>query len=224
MFETALSLVKEKKIEGFVFAPYNKAALEYGGYNFFKIFPRYLKIKWPFGEMSVVNNIWISRVTSHIPLKDVSKRLNVRIIIGAIKLAHNTMTLAGFNKPRIGVAALNPHAGEDGLYGSEEIEIITPAVKSAQDEGINAMGPFSADTIFLNAIRGFYDGITTMYHDQGQIALKVMNFEHAVTVLAGFSCPITTPAHGTAFDIVGKGIANPSAMEQAVKIASKMAG
>ncbi len=222
-FETALKLVKQGDIAGFTFAPYNKAALKYGGYDIYKLFANYLKVKWPFGEINVLNDIWISKVTSHIPFKDVSKRLNVKNIVGAIKLAHDTMLLGGIVEPQIAVAALNPHGGEDGLYGNEEIEIIGPAVKVAQDEGLNAFGPFPADTLFYNAFKGLYNGITTMYHDQGQIALKVKGFESGVTVVAGLSCPITTPAHGTAFDIVGKGIANTNAMERAIMVAAKMA-
>lgn len=223
LFEIALKLFKKGNIDGFTFAPYNKAALDYGGVNIFKLFARYLKVKWPFGELNVVNNIWVSRVTSHIPLKEVSKHLNMKNIVGAIKLVNDTMILTGIDQPRIAVAAFNPHAGEDGLFGKEEIEIISPAIDKAKEDGINAKGPFPADTLFLNAFKGLYNGVTTMYHDQGQIALKLMNFESAVTVIAGLSCPITTPAHGTAFDIVGRGIANPNAMEHAIKIAAEMA-
>ncbi len=223
LFETALKLFNNGDIHGFTFAPYNKAALEYGGFDIFKLFARNLKVNWPFGELNTVNNVWVSRVTSHIPLKDVSKRLTVKNIVGAIKLVNDTMILTGIDQPRIAVAALNPHAGEDGLFGKEEIEVIIPAIDKANEEGINAKGPFPADTLFMNAFKGLYNGITTMYHDQGQIALKLVNFESAVTVVAGLSCPITTPAHGTAFDIVGKGVADPSAMQNAIKIAAEMA-
>ena len=223
LFETALKLFKNGDIHGFTFAPYNKAALEYGGFDIFKLFARNLRVTWPFGELNMVNNVWVSRVTSHIPLKDVSKRLTIKNIAGAIKLVNDTMILTGIDQPRIAVAALNPHAGEDGLFGKEEIEKIIPAIDKANEDGINVKGPFPADTLFLNAFKGLYNGITTMYHDQGQIALKLMNFESAVTVVAGLSCPITTPAHGTAFDIVGRGVANPSAMQNAIKIAAEMA-
>jgi 4-hydroxy-L-threonine phosphate dehydrogenase PdxA len=223
LFETALELFNNGEIHGFTFAPYNKAALEYGGFDIFKLFARNLRVSWPFGELNTVNNVWISRVTSHIPLKDVSKRLTIKSIAGAIKLVNDTMILTGIDQPRIAVAALNPHAGEDGLFGQEEIEIIIPAIDKANEEGIDAKGPFPADTLFLNAFNGLYNGITTMYHDQGQIALKLVNFESAVTVIAGLSCPITTPAHGTAFDIVGRGVANPIAMQNAIKIAAEMA-
>ena len=219
-FEYALQLYNKGIIDGFSFAPYNKAALEQGGYDIYKLFARNLKIKWPFGELNVVNNLWISRVTSHIPLKEVPNRLTVKNILGAIKLLNETMVLVRKDQPRIAVASLNPHAGDEELFGKEESEIIAPAIALANKEGINAMGPYPADTIFVNAFKGLYDGVTTMYHDQGQIALKLMDFESAVTVIAGVSCPITTPAHGTAFDIAGKGIANANAMSKAIEIAA----
>ncbi len=224
MFEKAIELYNQDLINGFSFAPYNKAALDEGGVNINKLFAKNLKPKIPFGELILVNNLWISRVTSHIPLKDVSKNLSINKIFNSIKLAHNTMILAGIFKPKIAVAALNPHAGDEGLFGKEEIEIINPAIEKAQSKGFNATGPYPADTIFINCLKGSYNGITAMYHDQCQIAVKLMNFEAAVTILAGLGCPITTPAHGTAFDIAGKGVANPNAMEQAIIIASRIAG
>ncbi|MBD3255584.1 MAG: 4-hydroxythreonine-4-phosphate dehydrogenase PdxA [Candidatus Lokiarchaeota archaeon] len=219
-FECALELYNKGIINGLCFAPYNKAALEQGGYNIYKLFARNLKISWPFGELNVVNNLWVSRVTSHIPLREVPNRLTVKKILGAIRLLNKTIILIGIDQPRIAVASINPHAGEEELFGKEENEIIAPAIALANKKGINAIGPFPADTIFLNAFKGLYDGVTTMYHDQGQIALKLMNFESAVTVIAGLSCPITTPAHGTAFDIAGKGKANPNAMTKAIEIAA----
>jgi 4-hydroxythreonine-4-phosphate dehydrogenase len=130
---------------------------------------------------------------------------------------------AGFDKPRIAVAALNPHAGENGLFGREELDIIAPAVARAAERGIACRGPFSADTVFLKAFAGEYDGVLTMYHDQGQIATKLKGFNRGVTVTAGLSTVFTTPAHGTAFDIVGKGCANTGALEQAVRLAARLA-
>ncbi|TFG24092.1 MAG: 4-hydroxythreonine-4-phosphate dehydrogenase PdxA [Promethearchaeota archaeon] len=222
-FEYALQLYNKGIIEGFSFAPYNKAALDQGGYDIFKLFLRNLKFSWPFGELNVVNNLWVSRVTSHVPLKKVSSLLTVKSILGAIKLLNETLILAGNDYPRIAVAALNPHAGDEGLFGKEESEVIAPAIALANKEGINAMGPFPADTLFVNAFKGLYDGVTSMYHDQGQIALKLMNFESAVTILAGSPCPMTTPAHGTAYDIAGKGIANANGMNRAIEIAAAIA-
>jgi 4-hydroxy-L-threonine phosphate dehydrogenase PdxA len=224
----AMQLCLKGQLAGFVFGPYNKAAMEYGGYPLVEkgtsIFARHLNWNKPFGELNVIGNLWTSRVTSHIPLKQVSENLSVKRIKRVIGLTYETLKSAGFDNPRLAVAALNPHGGEDGLCGREEIEIIHPAVEGAQSEGIPVSGPFSADTLFLAAVNGLFDGIITMYHDQGQIALKLMNFENVVTTLGGLPYAITTPAHGTAFDIAGKGIANPEGMKQAVFVAAKMAG
>jgi len=220
MILAAFSLCQEGSLAGFTIAPFNKAALQYGGHGSIAKGTT----DEPFQEINIVSTLWTSRVTSHIPLKEVSAHLTVDRILDSIILLHRTMALAGIVRPRIGVAALNPHAGEEGLCGREEIEIIAPAVRAAQEAQIDARGPLSADTIFLNAFDGEYDGVTTMYHDQGQIALKLMDFDSGVTVAAGFPFPITTPAHGTAFDIAGKGIARTDAMERAIRIAAAMAG
>ena len=228
MMVHAMQLCRNGKISGFAFAPYHKAALEYGGYPLLEkgtsFFARHLDWNKPFGEMNVVNNLWTTRVTSHIPLKKVSERLTVQRIKGSIRLAYATLTKAGFDTPRLAVAALNPHCGEDGLCGKEEIDIIGPAVQEALAEGIPVSGPYSADTLFFEAMGGKYDAVITMYHDQGQIALKLLNFDSCVTVLAGLPYAVTTPSHGTAFDIAGKGIANAHGMRHAVMIAARIAG
>jgi 4-hydroxythreonine-4-phosphate dehydrogenase len=125
----------------------------------------------------------------------------------------------------VAVCGLNPHNGDNGNYGDEEGRIIAPGVQQAADMGFAADGPFPADTAFVRAIRspGGYDGVVTMYHDQGQIAMKLMGFEQGVTVHGGLPCPITTPAHGTAYDIAGRGVANPQAMTNAFELAARMA-
>jgi 4-hydroxythreonine-4-phosphate dehydrogenase len=128
---------------------------------------------------------------------------------------------SGIESPRIGVCALNPHNGENGSFGRQEIDAIAPAVKAAQDKGINVQGPFPCDTIFLK--RAHFDGIVTMYHDQGQIALKLLSFEGGVTIQGGLPMIIATPAHGTAFDIVGKGIASVASTQAAFDVAVTMA-
>lgn len=129
----------------------------------------------------------------------------------------------GIPNPRIGVCALNPHNGENGIFGREEIDEIRPGVEMAQSTGINAKGPFPSDTIFVG--RKNYDGIVTMYHDQGQIALKIIGFDGGVTVQGGLPVVIATPAHGTAFDIAGKNIASikssQNALDVAIAVASK---
>jgi 4-hydroxythreonine-4-phosphate dehydrogenase len=120
------------------------------------------------------------------------------------------------------VAALNPHGGESGLFGMEEIEIIRPAVQAMVAKGYDCQGPFPSDTVYLKAFAGDFDGVLAMYHDQGQIATKMKGFNRGVTVTAGLETVFTTPAHGTAFDIVGQGIANTGAIENAIKLASRL--
>jgi 4-hydroxythreonine-4-phosphate dehydrogenase len=143
------------------------------------------------------------RVTSPVPLKDVAGLLNTDEVVAAITLAHQTLQAAGFVRPRIAVAALNPHAGDGGTIGREEIEIIGPAVQQAQREQIACEGPFPFDTLYLKVRDGEYDCAVSMYHDQGQIALKLLGFNMGISVHAGSPFPMATPAHGTAFDIVG---------------------
>ncbi|MEW6187934.1 MAG: 4-hydroxythreonine-4-phosphate dehydrogenase PdxA [Thermodesulfobacteriota bacterium] len=227
MLVYALQLCTKGQLAGFAFAPYNKAAMEYGGYPLLEkgksIFARHLNWDKPFDELNVIGDLWTARVTSHIPLKQVSEHLSLKRIKRVIGLTFETLKRAGFENPRLAVAALNPHGGEDGLCGREEIEIIGPAVEAARAEGLPVSGPFPADTLFVMAMKGRFDGIITLYHDQGQIALKMMHFGKVVTVLGGLPYAITTPAHGTAFDIAGKGVADPEGMKQAVIIASRMA-
>ena len=140
-----------------------------------------------------------------------------------LTLADRTMRDAGIANPRIAVAALNPHAGENGLFGREEIEVIAPAVASARLRGIECRGPFPADTVFLKAFGDEFDGALSMFHDQGQIATKLKGFNRGVTVTAGLATIFATPAHGTAFDIVGQGVASTGALEQAVRLAARLA-
>lgn len=222
---TALRLCQKGAIAGFTFGPLSKAALQHGGYDFndeLELFAHYLDWDKPCGIMTVIRNLWTSRVTSHIPLKDVAAHLSIEKILDAIKLAHETLRQAGLFQPRIAVSALNPHGGEDGFCGREEIDIIAPAVKAVQAAGMNVVGPFPADSLFIKARDGIFDAVTTMYHDQGQIAMKLMDFESAVGVYAGLPYPITTSSYGAALDIAGKGIAKIDAMERAVMIAAKM--
>lgn len=214
-------------IDGICFASLNKQALHMAGSrqeDDLRYFTERLGVSGYTGEVNTLDNLWTSRVSSHIPLRAVCDHIAVDEILPAIRLIHHTLRGAGVPVPRIAVAGLNPHAGENGLFGSEEIDIIRPAVEAAQQEDIAAAGPFPADTVFLRARRGEFDGVVTMYHDQGQIAMKLLGFERGVTVLAGLPVPITTPAHGTAFDIVGQGMANHAAMRQALRLCLRMIG
>jgi len=222
MIQFALS----KKIDAVVYAPLNKEALYRGGYPFkgeIGLFAHLLEVQDSFSEMNVLGDLWTSRVTSHISISDVSKNITRKKVVDAITLTHSTLKRAHIEHPKIAVSALNPHGGEGGLFGREEQEAIVPAVRDAKNLGINVVGPYSADTIFLRFSREKLNAIVTMYHDQGQIAMKLMGFTEGVTVNAGLPIVITTPSHGTAFDIVGKGVANPNALKEAVLLAAKMA-
>lgn len=222
----AVELYKKGQIEGFAFAPFNKTSLKLGG-CLFESEHHYLAdlFHWtePFGEINVVKDMWTTRTTSHIPIKDVSENLTVDRIVKAARLCHSTLCKAGIKNPRIGVAALNPHCGEGGLCGREELDVILPAIQVAKEMGIHAEGPFSSDILFIKAFKGDFEGVVTMYHDQGQIALKLLGFDYGITIAGGLPAPIATCAHGTAYDIAGKGIAKTTAFENAVKMTARMA-
>jgi 4-hydroxythreonine-4-phosphate dehydrogenase len=173
--------------------------------------------------MNVIKEFSTFRVTSHVALREAVTMVTPERITSAIRLADDTLRAAGHAQPRIGVAALNPHNGENGLFGDEEIRIIRPTVEKLRAEGVNCTGPISSDVIFIKATRGEFDGVVMMYHDQGQIATKLLGFNKGVTVTAGLKTVFTTPAHGTAYDIVGQGKADPGAMEHAFTLAAKMA-
>jgi 4-hydroxythreonine-4-phosphate dehydrogenase len=175
-------------------------------------------------EFNVLDKLWTSRVTSHVSLKDVSGLVTREAVTQGIELLMSAIRRAGVAAPRIAVCGLNPHNGDNGSFGREELDVIGPAVDEARSRGLPVEGPFAADTIFLK-LQGehpAYDGVVTMYHDQGQIAMKLMGFWRGVTVQGGLPFPITTPAHGTAFDIAGQGIANPGAMQRAFELACRM--
>jgi 4-hydroxythreonine-4-phosphate dehydrogenase len=224
---TMIELALAGRIDGIAFAPLNKAALHAGGWRFndeHQMFAHLTRHESYFGEMNVLDGLWMSRATSHVALKLALEQLTSERIEEALTLADTTMRGAGIAEPRIAVAALNPHAGENGLFGREEIDVIAPAVAHAAARGIRCDGPFAADTVFLKAFAGEYDGVLSMYHDQGQIATKLKGFNRGVTVTAGLETVFTTPAHGTAFDIVGKGMAQTGALEQAVRLGARLAG
>ena len=176
-----------------------------------------------FGEINMLDQVWTTRVTSHIPIAEVSNHLTVEAVLSSIVLADETLKRAGYKAPCVGVSALNPHAGEGGLCGDEEIRVIAPAVEAARQRGINAQGPFAADTVFKQAFDGKFQGVVTMYHDQGQIALKLRGFERGITIGGGLAMPVTTCAHGTAHEIAWKGIASTESLNNAFRMVCVMA-
>ena len=221
-------LVTSGAADALCFAPLNKGALRAGGMrqeDEMRWFAELLDYDGVCGELNVLENLWTSRVTSHVPLNAVSSLLTSEKVAEAIRMITEALRAAGHANPRVAVCGLNPHNGDNGNYGDEEGRIIEPGVKLAAARGFAAAGPFSADTVFVRALRTDgtgYDGVVTMYHDQGQIAMKLLGFERGVTVQGGLPIPITTPAHGTAYDIAGRGVANPQAMKNAFDIACKM--
>jgi 4-hydroxythreonine-4-phosphate dehydrogenase len=222
MIELALA----QRLDGIVFAPLNKAALNAGGWRFndeHQMFAHLTRHEGHFGEMNVLDGLWTSRVTSHVSLRAALDQITPARIDAALSLADATMRAAGITEPRIAVSALNPHGGEGGLFGREEIDLIAPAIATAAARGMHCAGPYPADTVFLKAFAGDFDGVLSMYHDQGQIATKLRGFNRGVTVTAGLQTVFTTPAHGTAFDIVGKGIATTGALEQAIRLCARLA-
>jgi len=213
--------------DAFCFAPLNKAALRAGGMQHadeLHYFCELLDFHGPCVEFNVLESLWTSRVTSHVPLKAVSDLLTVEGVAENIALLTCGLQLSGIAHPRIAVCGFNPHNGDGGAFGREEIDTIEPGVELARSRGYPAEGPFPADTAFVRAIRkdDGYDGVLTMFHDQGQIAMKLMGFDRGVTVPGGLPIPITTAAHGTAYDIAGRGIANVGAMRNAFTLACRM--
>jgi 4-hydroxythreonine-4-phosphate dehydrogenase len=222
----AIEFAKAGELDAITFAPLNKRAMFDGGWKFpdeHKMFAHLLGHESYFSEMNVLDGQWMSRVTGHQSLREALDGINPASITDAIELAHRMMLKAGIAKPRIAVAALNPHAGENGLFGRDEIEMIRPTVEAAAKTGIACTGPFPADTVYIRAFAGEFDSVVAMYHDQGQIATKLRGFNRGVTVTAGLDTVFTTPSHGTAFDIVGKGVAKTGAIESAVRLAAQLA-
>ncbi|NVO16295.1 MAG: 4-hydroxythreonine-4-phosphate dehydrogenase PdxA [Rhodoplanes sp.] len=225
-FRRALQFAAAGRAQGVVFTPFNKKAMRmaYAGYDDeIRFIADVLKFDGPAREFNVLDELWNARVTSHIPLSEVASSITPEAILRNLALADACMRAAGFERPRIAVAGLNPHAGDGGNFGREEIDVIEPAVQQGIERGFAVAGPFPADTVFVRAKRGDFDAVLTMYHDQGQIAMKLMGFDRGVTLVGGFPFPICTPAHGTAYDIVGRGIANIGAARQAVLLAVRMA-
>ncbi|HUW18059.1 MAG TPA: 4-hydroxythreonine-4-phosphate dehydrogenase PdxA [Sedimentisphaerales bacterium] len=174
--------------------------------------------------MFVAGPFKLALATIHEALFEIRHKFTIGCVFEPIDLLNDALReYFNFENPKIGVAALNPHAGEDGQFGDEEQRIISPAILLAQEQGINCCGPFPADTLFLRAAQGEFDGVVAMYHDQGMIPVKLLAFEDAVNVTIGIPIIRTSPAHGTAFDIAGRNLANPAGMKSAVKIAIRMA-
>jgi len=219
----ALDLAKKNKVQAINFGPFNKTSMKLGGNKYadeLHLMAEKLDVKNFFCEFNVVDNFWTARVTSHMPISEVPSHIKKEKIIKPIKLINEAMILNGVKKPRVAVQALNPHAE----FGTEEKDEIIPAIEEAKQLGIDADGPLPCDTSFITAFKNKnYDCIVGMYHDALQSGLKAFGFDRGVTVQGGLPVPITTPAHGTAFDIAGKNKANLEPTLNSFKIALTMA-
>ncbi len=225
-FRRALEAAKDGRAGAVCYTPFNKHALRLAWPGFgddIQLAADAIGFRGPAREFNILEGLWNARVTSHIPLADVARSLTVEGIVAELVLADRCLREAGLATPRIAVAALNPHGGDGGNYGREEIDVIAPAVKAGVEAGVNASGPFPADTIFVRARSGAFDAVLTMFHDQGQIAMKLLGFDRGVTLLGGMPFPVCTPAHGTAYDIAGRGVANVGASRAALLLAIRMA-
>lgn len=164
----------------------------------------------------------VVHVTRHVPLREVGRHITQANVLDTIRLTDVGLRDMGIGRPRVAVAALNPHGGDEGLVGREEIDEIAPAVEAARSEGVDAHGPIPADSVFFRAIRGEFDVVVAMYHDQGHIPIKTHGFERSVTVTLGLPVVRTSVDHGTAFDIAWQGVANDESMVEAIQLASRM--
>ena len=221
----AADAVRAGTIDGILFAPLNKQAMRIAGLRHedeMRFLQEALAVSGFVTELNITGELWTSRVTSHIPLSAVAAAITRDGVRNAVHIIDRNLRAAGIGRPRIAVAGLNPHAGDGGSFGREEIDIIEPAVQSLAAEGLDARGPYPADTVFLAARRGEFDAVVTMYHDQGQIAMKLMGFDRGVTLLGGLPVPVATCASGSAFDIAGKGTANVEGLQQAFDLVVRM--
>jgi 4-hydroxythreonine-4-phosphate dehydrogenase len=174
-----------------------------------------------FGMMLAGKRLKVSLVTIHCSMRETLRRLKPEVILETIELTHRTLTRwFGLADPAIAVAGLNPHAGERGAFGTEEETIIAPAVQKASEEGLRVSGPHPPDTLFYWAARGRYDAVVALYHDQGLIPLKLLHFDNAVNLTMGLPFIRTSVDHGTAFDIAGRGTANPDSLLAALHLAA----
>lgn len=223
--EKAIKLAMSKEVDAIATAPINKEAIHKAGHKFkghTEILAARTKAK-NYAMMFVSDAFWVMLVTTHLPLKDVSRNINKKKVLRTIKLAHEFLYHIRGKKPKIGVAGLNPHAGEGGIFGKEEKKAIKPAVDEAARLGINVKGPISPDGIFYLANVGVFDIVIAMYHDQGLIPLKLLSFNRSVNVTVGLPIIRTSVDHGTGFDIAGKGWANPTSLIEAIKVAAHFA-
>ncbi|ACT02268.1 4-hydroxythreonine-4-phosphate dehydrogenase PdxA [Paenibacillus sp. JDR-2] len=224
--KTAIELANEGLIDGICTAPLNKEALHKGGH----IYPGHTEIladlteTQDFAMMLSAPKLKVIHVTTHVGIIDAVRMIEPERVYKVIQMAHQTLRKAGYAEPRIAVCGINPHAGENGLFGyGEEEQKVIPGVQRAQREGINVQGPLPADTLFFRTTRGDFDIVVAMYHDQGHGPVKVLGLEAGVNITVGLPIIRTSVDHGTAFDIAGKGIADDQSIKEALRQAVELA-
>lgn len=221
----AVELTAGRQVSAMVTCPISKELMHQAGYQFegHTELLAHLTGTQDYVMMLAGDKLRVSLVTVHCALREVPRRLNKDLIVKTISITYRSLERDfGIEKPRVAVASLNPHAGESGLFGPEDKTIVGPAVEAARDSGLPIDGPFPADTIFYHASTGRYDAVVAMYHDQGLIPLKLLHFSDAVNISLGLPIIRTSVDHGTAYDIAGKGVADPSSLIAAIKTAAKM--
>ncbi|VBB07686.1 4-hydroxythreonine-4-phosphate dehydrogenase pdxa [Lucifera butyrica] len=224
--EKAINYALKKEIHAVVTAPLNKEALNLGGHHF----PGHTEILAQLGGvknyamMLVGGSLRVIHATTHVSLRNACDLIKKERVLRVIELADQALKLLGIDRPRIAVAGLNPHSGEGGLFGREDMEEIAPAVELVRQKGIHAIGPIAPDTVFYRtAIKKQFDIVVVMYHDQGHIPIKLLGFENGVNVTVGLPFIRTSVDHGTAFDIAGKGIADSRSMTESLRLGAQMA-
>ena len=222
--ERAVQLVQAGQAAAVVTGPINKAAFSAAGIPYIGHTEMLADLTGAgrVTTMLTTTGLRVVHVTRHVPLRKVAEHISRDRVLETIRLTDEGLRSMGIPTPRIAVAALNPHGGDGGLVGREEIDEIGPAVDQACAEGTYAQGPIPADSVFFRAIRGEYDAVVAMYHDQGHIPIKTHGFERSVTVTLGLPIVRTSVDHGTAFDIAWKGVAHEESLIEAIRLASEM--
>jgi 4-hydroxythreonine-4-phosphate dehydrogenase len=222
--ERATHMAMQGNLAAIVTGPINKESINLGGYHYagHTELLKDLTEARHVSMMLVSSKLRVLHVSTHVALREACDRVKKDRVLIVIRLAHLSMKLLGIETPRVAVAGLNPHASEGGLFGHEEQNEILPAIEAAQALGIDASGPHPPDTVFLQAVKGRYDVVVAMYHDQGHIPMKLLGFDEGVNVSVGLPIIRTSVDHGTAFDIVGQGIANEASLIAAMNLAAQM--
>lgn len=221
----AYKLAMQGRVDGVVMAPMNKESFRAAGYDYFdelQFLSELTGSEEPY-ILGAAGPVWAVAVTEHIPFKDIVGQLTIERVRRYIEHLHAVLRKLGFAAPRIACAALNPHAGEGGLFGREEIDIIAPAIKEAQSNDIDVSGPVPADIVFKRALDGDFDGVVCLYHDQMNIARKLQSRADIATLWMGLPVIGATTAHGTAFDIAGQGVADPGSLRAALDYVIRLA-